>query len=161
MSLASCASRETCNREEREVTETIRSFGIWHINLAKSSVSFIVALATLLPWVTFAAPVQCECIRALREVRGINVRGDAYTIPVTHPLENAVEGDVLLLDMGILDHGAEIIGFEGDQNMGTYIAPQFILVWTANWPLKCGVSIERISWNDPRIKGIYRPLANF
>ena len=117
-------------------------------------------LAVLLaPTFIWAAPIQCECIRALREIRGVNIRGDAWTILPTHSREAADIGDVILFDMGWQDHGAQIIGFEGLQTYDGYTAPETIIVWTANWPKKCAVSVERIDWLDPRIKGIYKPVS--
>lgn len=94
----------------------------------------------------------------------MDVRGDAYTIPVTHILKNAEIGDVLLFDFvpgNRDDHGMEILAFEGSQVYDGYLAPQYIVVWTANWPIKCGVSVERIAWNDTRIKGVFRPLSTW
>jgi len=115
----------------------------------------MVAFTIAAPAAVFAAPVQCECIRALREIRGINIRGNANTIPVTNPLNEATEGDVLLFDVGRLDHGAEIIGFKGEVHNGTHIAPEFIIVWEANWK-RCQTGIRLVRFDDPKLKGVYR-----
>jgi len=107
----------------------------------------------------FAFDVRCRCIQALREIRGIDIRGNANTIPVTHSLNEATEGDVLLWNTRSGDdHGDEIIGFEGQVHMGTHYEPEYILVWGCNWtPCKCGE--RKVKWDDERLKGVYRPLS--
>jgi len=105
----------------------------------------------------FALPVACECIRALREIKGVNIRGNANTIPVTHSIYQAVEGDVLLTDIGRLDHGELIVGFEGSVHEGTYTRPEYILTWGCNWR-KCECGPRKVLWTDDRTKGIYRPV---
>lgn len=104
----------------------------------------------------YALSVEYECIRWLREVRGINIRGDAWTIVPNLPLKNADIGQVLLFDYGGVgkDHGAEIVSFEGQMLYDGYIAPRYINVIEANYePGK--VTQRRILWTDPRIKGVF------
>ena len=107
-----------------------------------------------------AAPVTCECIRWLREVRGVDIRGDAWTLSPTKPLKNADIGDALLFDYGGKgkDHGAQIISFEGPLiDRGDYLAPEYINIIEANYN-RCKVSYRKVRWDDTSIKGIYRKL---
>jgi hypothetical protein len=64
----------------------------------------------------------------------------------------AVEGDVLLTTEGP-GHAALIIGFQGWQDMGTYLAPQYIVVQETNY-VKCTPGTRLIHWNDPEIRGV-------
>lgn len=102
--------------------------------------------------------VLCECIRYLREIRGVDVRGDAWTIPVTHKLEAATVGDVLLFDTNP-DHGAEIIGTVGEVLKFPYVLPEYFLIAETNWK-PCTPDVRLVSFNDPRLKGVYRPIGS-
>lgn len=107
-----------------------------------------------------AAPVQCECVRYLREVVGIDVRGDAWTIVPNVRRENLVEGDVLLFDYGGKgkDHAAVIVSFEGEVDLGYATAPEFIYIFETNYK-KCTPGYRKVRWDDPSIKGGLRPLS--
>jgi hypothetical protein len=111
----------------------------------------------VLPGFALAAPVTCECVRWLREERGIAIRGNAWTIKPTHSIKMATEGDVLLTTEG-RGHAAEIVGFEGEVNMGTYIRPAYIKVLEANYS-RCKVGTRKIAWDSPEIRGIYKALS--
>lgn len=111
----------------------------------------------LFPSFSYAAPVACECVRYLREIRGIPIRGNAWAIEPTHSLEMAVEGDVLLTREGP-GHAAEIVGFEGIVAEDNYTRPEYIWLIEANYS-RCRVGTRKIRWDDPEIRGIYRPLS--
>ena len=109
------------------------------------------------PKTALGASLECYCVKWLREAQGVQIKGDAWTITPTHNVIYATEGDVLLTTEGP-GHAALIVGFEGEQDMGTYIAPQFIKVIEANYR-KCEVGTRLIPWNSKEIRGIYRPLS--
>lgn len=88
------------------------------------------------------------------------MRGDAHTVPVTHLIQDSVIGDVLLMKMGPLGHAAEIVGFEGSMYYHGFLAPEYIVVWTANWPIKCGATVTKVRFDDSRIRGVYRPVIH-
>lgn len=129
-----------------------------HINKLVSGI--LIALFSSLPFIptaAFAAPIECECVRWLREVRDINVRGDAYTISPSISREMASVRDVVLFDIGNIDHAAEITGFEGAMILGNFIVPRYIHIIEANYKT-CQVTTRKIEWTDTSIKGIYHPL---
>lgn len=102
-----------------------------------------------------AASIQCECILWLRQVQGVNVHGDAWTIQPNAPLAQASLGDVLLLSYNE-EHGAEIVGFDDWVTENGVMRPQTILIVEANFK-RCQVTNRRIAWNDPAIRGLYHP----
>lgn len=114
----------------------------------------LVSLFLFMPLFASAAN-ECLCVAWLRTERGINIRGDAWTIRPTHPLNMASEGDVLLTTEGP-GHAAEIISFEGQILENGYIRPAYIRVLESNYT-RCRVGTRLIPWNDPEIRGIYRP----
>jgi hypothetical protein len=130
-------------------------------SLGRAGAIFFAGIAFLLPTLALAAPVQCECVRALRELRGVNIRGDAWTIGVNKPLRNANVGDVLLFDYGGKgkDHGALIIGFEGETaSFQGAVGPRYIRIWECNYDrCKCGERLIR--WDEPELKGVFSPLS--
>lgn len=109
-----------------------------------------------LPSLTLAAN-ECRCVQWLRTERGINIRGDAWTITPTHPLKNASEGDVLLTTEGP-GHAAEIIAFEGLVFEGAFSRPEYIWVIESNY-IRCKVGTRRIKWDSGEIRGIFKPLS--
>ena len=125
-------------------------------NLSKTlggAASLLIGLALLMPTFSFALDARCFCVLWLREVRGIDIRGDAWTLKPSKPLKMATEGDVLLTTEGP-GHAAEIIGFEGLIRVGDFTHPAFIRVIEANYS-RCKVGTRLIPWNSPEIKGIY------
>jgi len=123
---------------------------------------FVILLAIALPTmpVMAYAQVECECIRYLREVRGLNVRGDAYTLVPNRNLANAEIRDVLLFDIGREDHGAEILGFEGEQLLNGIVVPRFIRIIESNFK-RCKVTVRTVEWTDPSIKGVLSPQSTY
>lgn len=122
----------------------------------------LVALFFLaLPSVSFALPTY-SCVLYLREVRGIEVYGDAINLQPNLPSENLDVGDVLVLRYGKVGHVAEIIGYEGEQkltvNGRTVLVPETLTILEANF--KAGqVTVRTLAWDDTHIKGVYRPKA--
>ena len=105
----------------------------------------------VLPTQTWAAPVQCECIRYLREVLAVNVRGDAWTVPVNADVNFARVGDVLLFH-GRIGHGALITGFI-EQHGRLYAR-----IAESNY-VSCTPGVRVVPLDDPTVRGIYRPLS--
>ena len=137
------------------MTETIRSFGIWHIAFKQSLVSLILLIVSVFPGFVFAAPISGYCVLWLRTDRGIEVRGNAWDIVPNVSRERMTEGDVILTTEGP-GHAAEIIGFRGENRKDGYIAPESIQV-IENW---LGVvRVREIPWDATYIRGIYRPLS--
>lgn len=90
--------------------------------------------------------VTYYCVTYLREVRGLNVRGDAYTIQPNTPLRYARRGDIILLEYGDVSHASEIIGFINGEPV----------VIEANF--KRGQVTQRLlTLSKERVRGIYRP----
>lgn len=106
-----------------------------------------------MPSYAAAAPVACRCVQWLREVRGIEIKGDAWTIPA-ESLKMADVGHVLLTTEGP-GHAAEIIGFRGEVQESGYIHPEYIEVIESNYT-RCKVGTRLIPWNSPVIRGVYR-----
>ncbi len=121
----------------------------------RAAISVFVALFVFIPSLASALDTRCFCVMWLRLERGIQIKGDAWTITPTHSLRMASEGDVLLTAEGP-GHAAEIVGFEGEIDMGTYISPAYIRVLESNYS-RCKVTFRLIPWNSPEIRGIYRP----
>lgn len=117
----------------------------------RSLAVFLVALL-LAPTVSFAAPIQCECVRYLREVLQVNVKGDAWTLRGNTDIRFARAGDVLLTDEGP-GHAALITGFfeptEGDL---------WVKIAETNFK-KCTPGIRTIRLLDPSVRGVYRPSS--
>lgn len=125
----------------------------------RAGATAFLAAVLFLPFYTLAAPVQCECIRWLRQVRGIDIKGNAWEIwPNTAP-RNAEIGDVVLFDYGGVgkDHGAEITGFRGEMLLDGYVVPRYIDIIETNYK-SCTPGIRTIEWTDIHIKGVFRPL---
>lgn len=116
----------------------------------KYLVTLLVAL--LLPLWSFAAPVQCECVRYLREVLQVNVKGDAWTLRGNTDVRFARAGDVLLTDEGP-GHAALITGFfeptEGDL---------WVKIAETNFK-RCTPGVRTIRLLDPSVRGVYRPTS--
>lgn len=91
-------------------------------------------------------------MRWLREARGIDIRGDAWTLRPTGSIKTASEGDVLLTTEGP-GHAAEIIGFVGLIRDGDFTTPAYIRVLETNYT-KCRVGTRLIAWDDPEIRGV-------
>jgi len=108
----------------------------------------------LLPSIGYAAPRNCECIRYIREVHGVNIRGNAWTIQGNINPLNMDYGDVVLIGR---DHGALIIGSEGEQWYGNVIVPEYIWIADTNYVRPCTPSVRKIAWNNPAIRGVYSP----
>ena len=112
----------------------------------------------MLPTFAMAAPVNCECVRYLREVHGINIRGDAVKHRPNLPFENLDVGDVLLMRIGKTAHDALIVGFEEQVEWRGMIAPRYIWITDTNAVKPCTPSTRKIQIDDEDIVGIYRPL---
>ena len=104
----------------------------------------------LMPAFVLAAPVRCECVRALRVLMGIEISGNAWKIIPNKPLAEVLEGDVILFDYGgyMKDHAALNIGFD-PKRRGMW-------VWECNYK-ECECGTRFVSFSDPTIKGLYRP----
>jgi len=89
----------------------------------------------------------------LREVQGVNIKGDAWTLRPNISRWNVDIGDVLLLKYGKVHHASLVIGFEWEEGRQT---PTHFWVVEANYD-RCKVSSRKIEWEDPAIKGIYHP----
>lgn len=124
--------------------------------LSRAGIAAALVAVFLFPSFSYAAN-ECRCVQWLRTERGIDIRGDAWTIKPTHSLEMAVEGDVLLTREGP-GHAAEIVGFEGIVAEDNYTRPEYIWLIEANYS-RCRVGTRKIRWDDPEIRGIYRPLS--
>jgi len=115
-------------------------------------------LVLLLPVWAFAAPVQCECARALRELAGVNLpRGDASKQVPNLGFRNLDVHDVLLMRYGNTFHVAEVVGFSETKGIvNGYIAPISILIQEWNFR-PCAYSQRLIPLLDDHIWGVYRP----
>ena len=113
----------------------------------------------LMPIFAFAAPVKCECVRYLREIHGINIRGDAWTQRPNIYQGKMQEGDVVILRYGKVWHVALVAGFgetEVNPNNPTTKVPKLRIIETNFVP--CTPTAREISWFDEHIVGIYRPM---
>lgn len=115
--------------------------------------TLLVGVALVLPSVTNAAPVQCECVRYLREVMGVQIKGDAWTIRPNAETRFARAGDVLLTNEGP-GHAALITGFfepvEGDI---------WAKVTETNFS-RCKPTTRMIRLSDKEVRGLYRPVIH-
>lgn len=91
-------------------------------------------------------PLLCRCVQWLRERRGINIRGDAWTIEGNVKLADAQIGDVILLDYSGLAHAALITGWSG----------KGAIVEEANFK-RCQRTVREVDLGSEHIRGIYRP----
>jgi len=86
--------------------------------------------------------VKCFCVTYLREVLGVNIRGDAHTIPAN---SKPIKGGVVLLNTSDgSGHAALIVDF----------TPEGYRVKESNWK-KCQPGTRVIPYNDPLIRGFY------
>lgn len=106
-------------------------------------------------------PVACECVRWLREVQGVNVRGDAVTLRPNEPIQDVVEGDVLLTQYGNVSHASVVVDvhraatvFLDEENFYTKVVS--VTVKESNY-ITCTPSTRIIVANDKHIKGVLRP----
>lgn len=117
----------------------------------------LVAVALVLPSLASAAPVQCECVRYLREIMGVQIKGDAWTIKPNIPSVELKEGDVLLFDYGgkDKDHAGVILSFILKHIGGGVYIRKSIVIAETNYH-KCEEGTRVVDWDDPAIKGGYR-----
>lgn len=101
-----------------------------------------------------ASSAQCECVRWIREVKGVNIHGDAYTIKPNISLDAVKEGDVVLFDIGKADHAAYVLEAMVERIEGVE-HPVALLIQEANYQ-RCKVTTRLIAIDNPTIKGIYR-----
>jgi hypothetical protein len=92
-------------------------------------------------------PVECECVRWIREVKGIPIKGNANTIPRT--ADKPYAGGVLLMQYGNVSHAAFIVA----------PLPGCILVEQANKE-RCKVTTECIPYDSKEIRGYYYANPN-
>lgn len=106
-----------------------------------------------------AAPLQCECVRAIREIKGVNIRGDAWTLKPNTPLYDIHVGDVVLMKYGKVSHAAYVTAVEtkGDamDDGSYYTRPIAISLWEANYS-DCKITTRVLSISDEHIRGILR-----
>ena len=114
-------------------------------------------LVLLLPVWAFAAPVQCFCVQYLREVHGVNIRGDAWTQKANIPFKNMDVGDVLLMKIGRSYHVALILAFEERVIWKGMIAPRYVVIADSNAVKPCTPSVRRLQIDDTDILGVYHP----
>ena|SRR3990167_7865669 len=105
------------------------------------------------PVQVFALPDTCFCVQYLREVHGVNIKGDAWTLKPNISRWNVDVGDVLLLQYGKVSHAALVIGFEWEEGRQT---PTYYWIVEANWK-RCQVTSRRIAWESSEVRGIYNP----
>lgn len=117
--------------------------------------SLLIGLTLATPFVVFALPVQCECVRWIRETQGVNIHGDAANLVGNIPEKTIDVGDVLLFHYGKEDHAALVIGFEGQVALPEQgvVIPKYILIHESNY-YSCQESYRSISYFDPAIKGV-------
>ena len=115
---------------------------------------------TTFPTQAWAAPVACECVRALRELAGVNVRGDANTLVPNTTFPDIQPGDVLILRYGKVYHAALAIA---TQKSLEYIDDESfynkaVAVTIQEWNYKpCKGTVRQIVASDSHIVGVYRP----
>lgn len=87
--------------------------------------------------------VECECVRWLREVRGIDIRGHAKDLQPN--VDKPYPGGVVLIEYPNTSHAGEIIGtlINGD-----------IYYISAN-ESECEVTYNTIKHDSPRIRGYW------
>ena len=126
--------------------------------LTKKLTLFLVSFWVFLPFSVLADPVQCECVRALREIRGVNIRGAAWLQQPNTPLIEVQIGDVVIQKIGKVSHVSLVIAVdtEGAMYRGRNVAlPTSLSVWECNYSsCKCGT--RTIPIFDKTIRGILR-----
>jgi len=115
--------------------------------------TFIGLMFLAAPLQVFALPNTCECVRYLREVHGVNIKGDAWSLKPNLSRWNVDVGDVLLLQYGKVSHAALIIGFEWEEGRQT---PTHFWIVEGNYK-RCQVTSRKIKWEDGHIRGIFSP----
>ncbi len=115
----------------------------------------------LSPVAVFAAPLECECVRALRELRGVDVRGNADTLNPNTTLADVQTGDVLLMRYGSVYHAALVTSVYSEGKAledGSYhTRPVRITIWEANYS-SCKIITRVLSIEDSHIRGILRTV---
>ena len=117
-------------------------------------VSILIGLILLVaPLQAYALPNTCECVRYIREVHGVNIKGNASTLSPNISMCNVDVGDVLLLRYGKVSHAALVIGFEWEEGRQT---PTHFWIVEGNYK-RCQVTSRKVKWEDENIRGIYSP----
>lgn len=122
--------------------------------LLQAATTLIMGVALLFPSLTMAqnslSDVRCLCVGYLRQVLGINVRGDANTIQPNASIATVVEGDVLLFYYPTTRvHHAAVV---------THVKDGYLTISESNYRA-CTPTTRTIHYLDPTIKGIYRPVV--
>lgn len=94
--------------------------------------------------------VLCSCVLYLRTALGVDVHGDAWTIPSNTPKKYARVGDVVLLDYNI-GHAAVITAVTEPAENKIYLT-----IAESNFH-SCKPDTRVIALADEHIRGIYRP----
>lgn len=114
-------------------------------------------ISTLVPvQATFALAVKCQCVLALRELKGVYIRGDAVTLKPNVPLNAAIKGDVLLLRYGKVSHAAlitDIIDVVPHEPPYDRVVTGFVIDEYNYIP--CAESVRTIGLEN--VVGVYRP----
>ena len=90
--------------------------------------------------------VRCLCVRFLRTMLGVNIRGDADTIKSNIKMSEAGVGDVILMRYPKSDHVVKIIG----------VGPDYWITHSSNYPVPCEERVFNVPFNSKNIRGFYR-----
>lgn len=107
-------------------------------------------MAFAVPSFSYALPTDCYCVLWLRQVKGVDVHGDAWTIQPNQPTKFARVGDVLLMDYDV-GHAALITSISEPSEDKIYLT-----ITEANFH-RCSVDTRVVALSDDHIRGIYRP----
>ncbi len=112
-------------------------------------VGLLFGLSLIVPFVGHADSVKCYCVKALREIHAVNIRGDAVTQKPNIPTSAAKEGDVLLMRYPKDSHVALITKVK---EVGT---KKVVTIEEYNFR-HCKQSIRTISLTDKHVLGVLR-----
>lgn len=121
----------------------------------KRLIATITVSALLLPVSAFASPVTCYCVLYLREVLGINVKGNADQIQPNVPIQDVHVGDVVLLTYGSVGHAALVTSVQDEVSLYNQRKITGFTIQESNF-YHCQPSMRTIGMSN--VRGIYRPL---
>lgn len=110
--------------------------------------------ALLVPFISFAASVECYCVTALRTIQGVDLpRGNANRLKPNLPTNELEAGDVLI--------------FRYPQNRPPYNGHVALTLSRSSTTARvveynyhhCQKSYRTVSLNDKTVLGVYRPTA--
>lgn len=108
------------------------------------------ALSIIAPY-AHADSVSCYCVLALRELQGIDIRGDAWTQRPNVETQYVRPGDVLLMRYPKSDHVALVLDVTEPTRDHLYVS---IVEYNYH---HCQKSYRTLSLDDESIRGVLRP----